>query len=211
MKKLIFAVLLTIISAPLSAYFYFEPLSIVLYPGALGKLYSHTFDTSPGADIEPRGGASYAAGASVDLFFTNSLALTGGAYYDKCVEEFQIFGFGKNTMKADFTYLTTPIGFHYYFYDLHFLGAGCYYGRHIDSEYSENSDGVESVDTTHMNDDIGIWAQLGYAIEITERINCLIYIEGKRSLVGVYKNSESSITNLKRYELNVGTAFGYRI
>ena len=210
MKKIILAAALFFMSAPLYAYFYFEPGDIVIYPSVSAKLYGYTFDKNTDVEIDQRGGASWSAGVLLDLFLSDALSFTTGMYYDKASEEYKVYSSGNRKLKAEFTFLTVPVGLHYYFYDFHFIGAGCYYGKMRNKNFTDSSNSFTLVDSEHSKNDIGVWVQLGYAVEISDYINMLLYAGGKRSLVSVYENNTSLITNLKMYEISFSAALGLR-
>jgi hypothetical protein len=212
MKKIILTAAVLFACGPLFAdNFLFSPGDVVLYPGAAMKLYGYTFEKPSGMKIDGSGGAYYSAGAAVDVFFSDWAALTAGLYQDKATETYKVYSSGHFDVKANFSFLTIPVGMRFYFWDFHFLGIGAYYGKMQNKEFRQSSDFGTYSDKTHSRDDYGVWFQFGYAAKITERINSLFYVGGKRGLVSVYSNDASVVTGLKLYELSAGFAVGFRI
>jgi len=156
---------------------------------------------------------AYNFGFVFDYFITDSLSFTSGLTYDSTPYKMK---YPKNTatedleFEMDLTFLTVPIGAHFYIEDLLIIGGGFYYGI-ILSDDGKISYGSNSVDAElNTNNDLGLFLDLGLNFNLSETNNIIAFIHYKRGLVNIY-DEEDIITDIKVRAITINVAYGIKI
>lgn len=184
-----------------------------------GDEVGNTLLTPPGTNLlndaqEDTSKGAYNIGIMYDYFFFDKLAINFGVNYDnnplsyKYPKRMALYD-----LKFDykFAFLSISCGFHYYFFEKLMIGSGLYVGIPILDDIKMTYGSQEFTSEMAVNNDVGIFFDLGYKFTITAADSILLSMRYKHGLTTVY-DTDDAVTNIKIYSLYlVQLAYGIKL
>lgn len=222
MKKLVFAVLFILSYASLYAYTYGDRFLFLGGGGGIsygdaqndhgdpGEYYSGSSPYFKSAESETS--YSWNIGISGEIFMTDNIALTLSIIKEDIKVKIVSQKDNANTDAEylfDFEFMSFPVGVHYY-YNLFFLGGGFYYSI-IQGQSVKVNGSSEDLQGFLAKDDYGFFIDTGINLDITDKVNFLVFARYKKGYAEIYKYHEiiEHVENIQTLTLNasVGVKF----
>lgn len=160
------------------------------------------------ASLDP--GAAGGLGFSFRYFLTDSLALGTGLHF--VAKSFTLV-YPARTASSDLEiectayFATVPLGLRYVA-DIFYAGGGLYYGMAGDMDTETTAGGITAKDTLSIDDDFGLYVELGVDIPLGERLSVDLGARYERGLTTIY-DDDDVITDIKTRALFFGVGLSY--
>ncbi len=154
--------------------------------------------------------AAGGVGFSFRYFLTDNLALNTGLHF--VAKSFTLV-YPARTASSDLEmggtayFATVPLGLRYVA-DIFYAGGGLYYGLAGDMDTETSFGGNTVTDSVSIDDDFGLYVELGVDIPLGERLSLDLGARYERGLVTIY-DEDDVITDIKTRALFFGVGLSY--